>query len=190
MAIEQPARPLSYDDYAAIDDGQRYQVVAGELVVTPAPSHRHQYVQAQLVRWLGNHVAASRAGVILGAPHDVVLRADRPAIVLQPDVLFIAQARRAIATEANVQGAPDLVAEILSPATARLDMMRKLPLYAEAGVAEAWIVPFHVDRVEVYRLDAATGRYGKPQLFEPGDVLTSACLPGLALPVAELFEAE
>lgn len=190
MATEPAARLLSYDDFAALDDGQRYQVVEGQLVVTPTLNSRHQYVQAQCVRWLANHVAATRSGVVYGAPYEVVLRAERPAIVLQPDVLFVAEARRGLVTKANLQGAPDLVVEILSPSTARFDMLRKLPLYARFGVQEVWIVPLHADRVEVYSLDASTGSYGKPVLFEAGEILTSACLQGLAIPVTALFEAD
>lgn len=190
MATEQVPQLLSYDDYAAIDDGRRFQVLDGELIEMPSPTARHQTILLQLGRLLANYAADARTGRVFIAPLDVVLRAERPAVVVQPDLLFVARERRAIVTPANIQGAPDVVVEILSPSTARIDTVRKLALYARYGVPEVWFVPLIFDRIEVLLLDAGGGRYGKPTLVEPGEVLTSTHMPGLALPVAELFEAD
>ena len=188
MALEQPARPLSYDDYAAIDDDRRYQVLEGELVVTPSPNRRHQRLVLRLARALADFADASGTGEAFMAPFDVVLRAERPATVLQPDVMYVTRDRADVVTAANVQGAPDVVVEVLSPSNARLDTVRKYRLYASYGVREYWMVPLEFDRIEVVRL-GEDGAFGRPALFLPGDMLTSPVLPGFELAIGPLFEA-
>ena len=186
MATNHPAQPLSYEDYAAIDDDRRYQVLEGELIVSPSPSTRHQRLLQRLNRALDGHVQATGAGEVFFAPYDVVLRAERPATVLQPDIVFVSTARAAIVTKANVQGPPDLVVEVLSPANARLDTVRKLNLFARFGVPEYWIVGHEFDRIDVFRL-GPEGRYARATPLEAGDTLTTPQLPGFALSLTALF---
>ena len=78
--------------------------------------------------------------------------------------------------------------ELLSPSTAHLDAGYKRRIYAAYGVREYWIIPSELDQIEVLRL-ADGGQFAKPLLFEPGETLTTDCLPGLALAVAEVFAA-
>jgi Uma2 family endonuclease len=172
---------LTYEDLASFpDDGLRRELLDGELIVTPAPRLRHQDVVLRLGMAFGNHLSAHGGGRVFIAPADVVL-SDRD--VLEPDVLFIADSQVSILTEANVRGAPSLVIEVLSDP--RVDRVRKRDAYARFGVPEYWIADPDADRVEVYGL--AGGRYAKPEIFEPGDRLTYAGLPGLTIDVAELF---
>lgn len=187
MAIDPASSLLGYADYAAIADGKRYQVIDGVLVLTPSPTPRHQRVVLRLGRYLDSYAEASGMGQAFLAPLDVVLRAERPAIVVQPDVFFVDRDHLAIIGETHIAGAPTLVVEVLSPSTARLDTVYKHDLYARHGVAEYWIVPSEFDRVEVLRL-GPEGRYGRPELYLLGDRLTSPLLPGFALDVASLFE--
>ena len=105
MALESFPRPLSYDDYAAIDDGQRYQVIEGVLFLMTSPSRRHQRVLLRLAQQLANFLDAHPIGEVYMAPFDVVLRAEAPANVFQPDLLVILQDQASILTRANVQGA-------------------------------------------------------------------------------------
>jgi len=127
--------PYRAADYLALPDEPRCELVYGSLVVTPAPTVRHQKVSARLAQLLLAH--ADRTGdLALYAPVDVVL-ADHT--VVQPDLVYVRAARAGIVRD-RVEGAPDLVVEILSPATARRDLGEKLRLYAEAGVAEYWLV--------------------------------------------------
>ena len=189
MAIEAHANSLGYDDYAAIEDGNRYQLIEGELILSPAPNMRHQAILANLFSLLHPFVRRNRLGQTFFAPSDVVLKAEPPGLVVQPDIFFIARDREAIITLANVQGAPDLVIEALSPSTARLDTVRKLRLYGKYGVKEIWFISHEMDQVEVLRL-GADGRYGRPELYVPGDTMTSLLLPGFSLAVAELFDEE
>lgn len=190
MAIEHSRPNLSYDDYAAIDGDERYELIEGELVpMGPAPFLRHQRIAFNIALALRAYAEASGRGETFIAPVDVVLRADGPGTVLQPDVVFISSEHRERLTPANIQGPPDLVVEVLSPSNARKDAVRKRLLYERFGVPEYWIVPEAVDRIEVLRL-AADGRYGKPVLYEPGEKLTSNLLPGLGIDVASLFPLE
>jgi Uma2 family endonuclease len=108
--------------------------------------------------------------------------------VVQPDLLFISKERAGIVTEKNVQGAPDLVIEILSESTRRRDEGIKLDLYERAGVLEYWMFnPFH-KTAKIYRLTPEGFRLVAELSAEAGDVLTTPLLPGLEMPLSELFE--
>jgi Uma2 family endonuclease len=154
----------------------------------PAPFLRHQYVAGNIYTELNLHLRSHPDGQVFIAPTDIVLRAERPATILQPDVCFVSKANAERLTSANIQGPPDLVVEVLSPGNARKDAVRKLGLYQRYGVPEYWIVPEACDRIEVLRLDP-TGHYGKPLLFVPGEQLTTPLLPGFELTVAKVFPA-
>lgn len=187
MSTENAHRGLNYDDYAAIDDGQRYQVVEGELIVSPSPSTRHQRLVRSIARALDLHAVRTNSGEMFTAPFDVVLRSERPAIVLQPDVLFVSRDRAKLyLDDANIKGPPELVVEVLSPSNARLDTVRKSKLYAQYGVDECWFVANDFNRIEVWTRTNA-GFYGFPQLFLPGQNLISRVLPGFDLSIGDLF---
>jgi Uma2 family endonuclease len=122
-------------DYFALPDEPRCELLYGRLQVTPAPTFRHQEIVGALHALLLAH--ARRTGArIAPAPVDVVLA---PHSVVQPDVVYVGADRTDIVRD-RVEGAPDLVVEVLSPGTARRDLGEKLRLYAEAGVGEYWVV--------------------------------------------------
>ena len=139
--LEQPqliSKGQSYRDFLiAVEEFPQFRVefIDGEIVMTPAPVPFHQIIANNLA-WLLNHlVRKEKLGQIMSAPIDVELRPK--ARVLEPDLIFIAQARVAeLVGEKRITGAPDLVIEILSAATTRADRHVKLPLYAESGVVE------------------------------------------------------
>jgi Uma2 family endonuclease len=144
------ARLLTYADYAALpDDGQRYQLLEGELVMTPSPSRWHQEVSRELEFRLLDFVRERDLGELYNAPLDVTLD-DRN--VVQPDILFVSKARAAILQGSRIVGAPDLCVEILSPGTERLDRVRKLELYARFDVTHYWIVDLEARTIEEYVL--------------------------------------
>src|ERR1035437_3685638 len=101
-------------------------------------------------------------------------------------MLFISNERANIITDQNIQGAPDLVIEILSPGTEDRDLGEKKMLYARYGVKEYWIIWQANARIEVYRLGLGR-RYGKPTLYEAGEELTTDLLPGFSLAVSSLY---
>lgn len=176
-----PQGSLTYADLATFpDDGMRRELLDGELLVSAAPYLRNQEVLGRLHIAFGMHVGAHGGGKVYMAPADVVLSDIN---VLEPDLLFVADAQRDILTPKNVQGAPALVVEVVSES--RVDRVRKRDIYARFGVPEYWVVDPDADRVEIYRLIG--DRYARPEILDESDVLTFAGLPGLEIRLRALF---
>ena len=176
---------LTYDDYCLIpDDGKRHEIIDGGHYVSPAPGFKHQQVLANLHLILGSFVRSAGIGKILFAPFDVVLSEHN---VLQPDILFVATDRVEIITQKNIQGAPDLVIEVLSEGYRRHDEITKRNLYERFGVKEYWIVDAELETVKIYRLE--DGVYGAPVLRsrENSDSLNSPLLPEFECALEEVF---
>ncbi len=140
---------LTYADYATLpDDGKRYEILDGELFVTPAPSGWHQVILANLVRALDGYVHSRGLGKVLFAPLDVIF-ADTS--IAQPDLVYLDNARTSLISRRGVEGAPTLLVEILSPSTTRTDRNVKFALYARYGVDFYWIVDPEARVLEAYR---------------------------------------
>lgn len=152
----------------------------GELVRSPAPSFFHQEIVARFYKVLDAWVAGHRLGKVGLAPLDMVLT---PRCAVQPDVIFIANARLGIIREC-VHGAADLVAEVLSPGTRRRDRLDKRDLYEQHGVKEYWVVDPEAQTVEVLLLEK--GEYRLVGRWTKGDA-ASRLLKGFRIRVAELF---
>src|SRR5262245_26772724 len=134
MAPHAASPKLTYEDYLRIpDDGKRHEIIDGVHYVTAAPFIRHQRLVMRLSLCLGVHVRDHGLGELLAAPTDVVLS---PHDIVQPDLLFISSERSAIVEDKNVQGAPDLVIEILSERNRRLDEVIKRQAYERFGARE------------------------------------------------------
>ena len=131
------------------DDGNRYEAIAGELHVTPAPSVRHQWISGELEAALRGLLDGGRLGLMFHAPVGVEFPSTGEGV--QPDIVVIAAARRGIIDEDWIRGAPDIVIEILSPGTQRRDRGVKLKLYERQGVEEYWLVDPASRAVEVWR---------------------------------------
>jgi Uma2 family endonuclease len=135
--------PYRREDYDALPDQPRCELLYGRLYVTPSPTPWHRLVALFLWRHLEG-IAEAAGGFACGAPLDTVL-ADHS--VVQPDVIYVSATRLAVLGK-RIEGAPDLVVEVLSPGSARHDRGEKLRLYAEAGVRECWIVDPETRHVE------------------------------------------
>jgi Uma2 family endonuclease len=179
------ATGLTYDDLASFpDDHLRRELIDGELFVTPSPIVAHQRAVMRILQALANH-ADEHGGLTLPAPMDVVFS---PVTVVEPDVLFLGPARAArLSDERFVDIVPDLVVEVSSPSTRRLDLIKKRSLYEREGVAEYWFVDLEAEQVDVHRLDD-TGHYGAPDTLGADGTLTCLAAPGFELAVAGLFE--
>jgi len=176
---------LTYDDFVLFpDDGKRHELIDGEHYVTAAPNLRHQRIVGNLFGPLWNYLKTNPIGTAVGSPLDVVFS---DFDVVEPDLLFVSNARRKVLTPKNIQGAPDLVVEVGSPSTRRRDELIKHQLYEGFGVSEYWVVDPDLDAIKVYRL--TDGRYTRVAelTLRDGDVLTTPLLPGLELPLAEIF---
>jgi Uma2 family endonuclease len=186
MALHEPARKLTYEDYVLIpEDGKRHEIIGGEHFVTAAPFVRHQDLVVRLTFHLEGFVRRSRLGRLLVAPTDVVLS---PHDIFQPDLLFVSNERASIITEKNIQGAPDLVIEILSKDTRRLDEVIKREAYERFGVREYWIFDRYRKAAKVWRWSAGERRREALLSAAAGDVLTTSLLPGFEIPLSEIFE--
>ena len=186
MALHDLARKLTYEDYALIpEDGQRHEIIDGEHYVSPAPLLSHQRLAFLFTLRVGGFVETNRLGLFFFAPADVLLSIHD---IVQPDLFFISNERAAIAGEKNVQGAPDLVIEILSKGTRRLDKGPKLEAYERYGIREYWMIDLFRRGVLPWERSGESLR-AKPFLSASvGDVLTTPLLPGFELPLAEIFE--
>ena len=175
---------LTYEDYCLLpNDGKRYEIIDGELFVTPAPLRRHQKVLANLLYYLTEFVKKHDLGEVYPAPFDVVF-SDYD--VVEPDILYVSKSRASVITEKNVQGAPDLVVEVLSESTAKIDRTTKLKLYARYGVAEYWVIDPAALSAEIYRL--VPGGCELAAQLDSRQSLTSPLFPGFALPLFRLTE--
>jgi Uma2 family endonuclease len=185
MALPDRLRKLTYDDYALLqDDGQRHEIIDGEHYMTPSPVTAHQRAGFRLGLRLGGFVEAHGLGEVFSAPYDVVLsRHD----VVQPDLLFIAKQRAGIVGAKNVQGVPDLVIEILSDRTRKLDEEIKLDLYERSGVKEYWVVDPQRRALQVFRRAGDGLRLAADLSAAGGGVVTPPLLPGFELSLVELF---
>lgn len=180
-----PDGAWTYDDYAHLpDNGFRYEVIDGALVMSPAPLMGHQLISAALMSALRAHVRRHRLGIVVAAPVDVQV-GDR-ATPVQPDIVFVARDRLHIVGRERIEGAPDLVVEILSRSTAARDRGLKFDLYAASGVREYWLVDPDERTLEVYVLRGRA--YAPLGSYRQGEVAASELLPGLKLKVKELFE--
>jgi Uma2 family endonuclease len=177
-----PARLHTLEDVRAMpDDGNRYEIVGGELFVTPAPGLRHQTIQMRLALLLGSYIETHRLGQLFAAPTDVVLG---PTTLVEPDLVFVRRHRfETTLTGRDVQGAPDLVVEILSPTSGRTDRGRKRALYQGHGVAEYWIIDPELSQAEVWRPIAMAAAVERDRLTWRPD----PAVPALAIDLPELF---
>ena len=175
---------LTYEDYVMLpDDGKRYEILDGELAVTPSPLIRHQRISANLFRLLARYVDGREAGLLLYAPVDVIL--DRSTVVV-PDLVFVRKERCAIVGERAIEGVPDLIVEILSPGTSRRDRGTKLKLYARFAVAHYWIVDPARRVLEMRQIGTRGYRLVGSH---SGDVACSSELfPGLTLELAQVWD--
>jgi Uma2 family endonuclease len=174
---------FTYEDYVLLPEDRRYEVVSGELVVTPAPTPFHQVVLGRIWRLLDDHVGAHGLGRVLLAPCDVVLSKFD---VLQPDILFISTERRPIIGEKYVGPAPDLVVEVLSPySTADRDRTAKAKRYATFGVREMWLVDPEARTIEVF-VNTAEG-FRREALYGDGDPVRAVILSGLEFRAEPIF---
>ena len=172
----------TYADYLETSDDERYELLYGELVMAPAPREIHQSILGRLHIDMGVFLDEHNLGYIYLSPFDVVLSDEN---VVQPDLLFVSNERAHIITPDNIQGAPDLVVEILSPATAERDRSVKSALYAQHGVQEYWIVDPDARTITVFLLNE--GEFEEVDTYSEGETLTSPMLEGFTFTLEGKF---
>ena len=175
---------LTYEEYLKGPEIKaRYDIVDGVMIMPPSPTLEHQKILRQLFRVVDRFVAEQQLGEVLFAPLDVLVRQE-PLRTRQPDLLFVSNQRSGILGQI-IEGAPDLVAEILSPANTRSDLEAKMGDYATLGVRECWLISPEARSVET--LSLTEGVWNRVAIFGLGDQVQSEVLSGLVFPVADLF---
>ncbi len=176
----------TWDDYLRLpDDGQRYEIIHGVLYVSPAPRYIHQFTVTRLASFLTHFVLERDLGAVLAAPLDVLL--PDVANPVQPDVVFLSHENLPHPDAQGVEGVPDLVVEVLSPATSRIDQHVKFGAYENAGVQEYWLIEPKLRTVLVYVLDDASHEYRELGRFGVGESAHSEILAGFEVEVSALF---
>ena len=167
------------------NDGNRYEIIDGELYVSTQPDWRHQYVCVQFGHALSTWSAPTKAGIVIAAP-GVIFSKDN---AVAPDILWVSQARMRLVlrNDGKLHAAPDLVIEVLSPGrkNERRDRDVKLDLYSRRGVREYWIVNWQDRYIEVYRRQEAELRLSGTLYAK--DTLQSVLLPGFSAQVEHFF---
>jgi len=165
------------------DDHNRYEIFEGDLIVTPSPTPSHQKASFNLTLLLGEHSKKNNLGEVYYAPLDVVFDEET---VIEPDILFISTGRLSIVDKQKVNGAPDLIIEILSPSTEERDRGFKFKRCAQEGVKEFWLVDPEKQVIEIYTLTAKGyelhGKYSGAQSVK------SEILSGLEFPANEVWK--
>ncbi|MCL5285385.1 MAG: Uma2 family endonuclease [Nitrospirae bacterium] len=176
----------TYEDYLALPEGGplRYEVIDGELYMTPAPNTRHQRIIGNIYLHFRTFLNHQPIGEVFLSPIDVILSLN-PLQYVEPDLVFVSKERSFIVTERNIQGSPDIVVEILSEGTEKRDRREKFSLYERSGVPEYWIVDPEKEAIQIFQM--SDGCYQAPLEFGKKDVLASSLLPGLSISLSEVF---
>jgi Uma2 family endonuclease len=181
--IEIPQKEVyTYADYALLPEGAPYQLIGGKLVMTPAPTTYHQIISIRLELKFANFVNEKNLGLVLDAPIDVYFGEKE---TYQPDIIFIAQDRFHVIEPARINGAPDMVVEILSPSTGYYDLKKKARTYARYGVKEYWIVDPEDKSIEVYK--GQEEKFVLDQRVEEEGKIKSLILDGLEVEAKDIF---
>jgi Uma2 family endonuclease len=175
--------PFTYDDYLRMpDDGQRHELIEGELFVCPTPTTRHQVVSRRLKFALMEALEKPGLAQIFNAPTDVVLE---PTTVLQPDLIIVGAAKFHLITRRAIEGVPDVAVEIASPGSFDRDHYIKFKIYERVGVPEYWMVDPEPGYLRVHRLHEDGYRVRK--LYDRTGILECPEFPTLRLPLLEVF---
>lgn len=184
MALPTTHQRMSATEFLRLPQGPPYfQLIEGELYMSPSPSRRHQQIIVALSSLIWTHLQQHPQGTVLVAPSDVHLGPDD---VYEPDLYFVSRERASILADHGTNGAPDLVVEVLSPSIARLDLEAKRRAYAAAGVKELWIVS--PERGTLQQFDFSRSADTPARSCAPGETLTTPILPGLGLSLVAVFK--
>jgi Uma2 family endonuclease len=175
-------RQSALERFLALPEGTACQLIAGEIIMSPAPIPLHQYIVIHLSMKLLQFVEAASLGQVFASPIDVRLN-ERS--IFQPDILFISKEKACLIGERMIEGPPDLVAEVLSPSSAYHDLRTKFRAYEQAGVQEYWIIDPERKSVEVFV--SSGSKFQLRQEAEGEGAVQSVLLQGLSVDLADIF---
>lgn len=179
---ESSQKKYTVRDYELLPEGSPYQLINGDLVMTPAPTTYHQIILMNLSNEIYNYVRKHKLGQVIVSPVDVYFS---DVETYQPDIVFIRNENLKIIGEKRIEAAPDLIIEILSESTAYYDLKHKKNVYEKTGVKEYWIVDPMDKNIETY--ENVNKEFIKLQKANINDVIKSKVITGFALSAGEIF---
>jgi Uma2 family endonuclease len=182
VVLEKQTKRWTYEEYYRLEADQRYELIAGNLIMAPAPDTWHQAWSRELFHIIDRHVRSQNLGTVFYAPVDVVLDEEN---TVQPDIVFISTASIGIIQRRAIFGTPDLLVELVSPSSVRRDRYDKKDLYAHSGVKEYWIGDPANKSLEI--LTFKEGRYELHCSAEETGKLTSLVFAGLEFDLKEIL---
>ncbi len=198
IIVAEPESPygFTYADYLTWTFKERIELIRGKIFkMCPAPTVNHQKIQTNI---LGEFfiLLKNKPCKVFASPIDVKLkgksfrkkkrRDDQITTVVQPDIIVVCDEEK-LRDNRSVDGAPELVVEILSPGNTHTEIKYKFELYEENGVLEYWVVYPEYEQIYVYLLNKQD-EFGKPTLYEAGENISSKVIKGLKIPMKELFK--
>lgn len=196
--VEEPESPIgfTYADYLTWNFKERIELIKGKIFkMSPAPTALHQRISVNIETEISIFLKGKKCKMF-HAPIDVrlngkpfrnrKLRDDEITTVVQPDIIVVCDEEK-LRDERCVDGAPELVIEILSPGNTRTETKYKFDLYEENGVEEYWVVYPEFKQIHVFLLNEAE-EYGKPMIYEANENIRSTVLKGLRIPTNDIFK--
>lgn len=173
----------TYEEYYKLGNEERFEVIKGELFMVPAPDLEHQKISRKLEFKMVSYVENNDLGEIFDAPVDVIFEND---VVLQPDIIFISKDRSSILQKRGVFGSPDLIVEIISKSSVKIDKHEKFKLYEKFKVKEYWLIDPANKTIEIFYL---AGEKYELSCFasEEEDIAESNVLKGFGIKIREVF---
>jgi Uma2 family endonuclease len=181
MSLTEP-RFATIEDYERLPEGAPYQLIGGELIMSPSPTPFHQRISITLATILNTFVGTNDLGWVFEAPLDIQLSEED---VFQPDLIFVRKERVHLIGRTKFNIVPDLVIEILSPSNAYYDLTRKKTMYCEKDVREFWVIDPEAETIEIMVLDGSY--YRTETLVRKPGTLQSPMFPGLNIKTEEVF---
>lgn len=196
--VEEPQSPygFTYADYLTWNFKERIELIRGQIFkMSPAPTFNHQKIQTNILVEFHNFLKGKPC-VTVSSPVDVrlkgkpfrkkKLRDDEITTVVQPDIIVVCDEEK-LKDNRSIDGAPELIVEVLSPGNTKVETKYKFDLYEENGVLEYWVVYPEYNQIYVYLLNE-NEEYGKPFIYETNESITSQVLKGLSIPIDEIFK--
>lgn len=178
-------KQYTYEDLLKFDDGNRYELIDGELYLMSSPSRLHQKVLGEIARQIGNYLSDKKCEIYI-SPLDVRIDGKvKSKNVVQPDIIVICDNNKL--DDKGIIGAPELIIEILSPHNASHDTLYKYNLYQKYGVKEYWIVDMQRENICTYILNK-DGVYTLPKMYELTEDIKVNVLKDLTISLKQLIE--
>jgi Uma2 family endonuclease len=177
-----PKKQATYSDYLQTPEGGKFQLIAGEILEMTSPSLYHQEILLNIISEFRHFLNKNKIGKVFVAPLDVYFSDTE---VYQPDILLLLNESFSKMKENKIEGAPDLVVEVLSPSTAYYDLKHKKSIYEKQGVREYWIVDPMEKSVEIF--ENISGKFNSLGEFSKSDSIKSKLISGLEVGLESIF---